>query len=261
MSENTLQYYRICKCFLAKSCILFLFTFFASKKVAHVVQYSITDYFSVGTGPLVSTPLQNSFQRRRRLPPLGCNQHRLSWTLGGRIEEDEVQQSVRRESRQRWSLHLGEDSPSPSARLFQSPSRSLRASVSGELNGSRSRAGPWSPLCRGTPVRRRPASSHGNSLLRASPASLGRTSPAVAAWLGSRRRCSDAMSPVPLGGKAVLPELHTSTLIEHGDDPSSVQSVTTCPATPSSTRWDILDILYSTVLSNVSITRESIGEG
>jgi hypothetical protein len=186
-----------------------------------------------GPGPLVSTPLRHSFQRRRRLPPLGAaNRHRLSWTLGGRPDED----SVRRDSRQRWSLHLGDD-VSVNSPLFSrqnSPSaRSLHSSVSGELNGSRSRAGPWSPLVRGSPVQYRPGGA--GSPFR-SP-SRGRR-PQSGGWLASR----EAISPVPAGGtasaaqlRAVLPELHTSTLIEHGDDPSNVQSVAS-PGAKSATR-------------------------
>jgi hypothetical protein len=179
----------------------------------------------LGPGPLVSTPLRHSFQRRRRLPPLGgANQNRLSWTLGGRPAEE----SVRRDSRQRWSLHLGDDTiTSPFSRQNSPSTRSLlRSSVSGELNGSRSRAGPWSPLCRGTtPVQYRTGGVR-SPFRSPSPATAQRGRKHSGTWRGSR----DVISPVLADGtaaaqRAVLPELHTSTLIEHGDDPCNVQSV------------------------------------
>jgi hypothetical protein len=192
--------------------------------------------FYLGHGPLVSTPLSRSLQRRRRLPPATLSHHhhhRLSWSLGGSTPEHNSsgQQIANRQmaSRQRWSLHLEDDSTHRSS--FSSPIPPNEATTPSQSRerlspGMPSLSGPWS-----LPHRRRDAVQSSTEIFRNSPGTL-RSSPAMqerrTSWC---RGGDDVISPVTSSvstaapQQAVLAELHTSTLIEHGDDPGCVLSL------------------------------------
>jgi hypothetical protein len=177
-------------------------------------------------GPLVSTPLRRSLQPRRRGSRYTAEQNRLSWTLGGRSTENSVRSM---ESRQRWSLQLDETSSRPPSLILAPSSSASRLAVAasgGQLSGS-----PWSPRMKNLGRHRQQQSPiPGSETFRESPAlSRGRPHSAavVAAMWGHR---GEMISPVVTTvatrqPHVVLPELHTSALIEHGDDPDNVQSV------------------------------------
>jgi hypothetical protein len=179
----------------------------------------------IGHGPLVSTPLSRSLQRRRRLPP-ATPSHRLSWSLGGSTPEQNISghQIANRQiaSRQRWSLHLGDASPHRSSFSSQIPPHAATTPSQSRERlspGMPSLSGPWS-----LPQRRRDAvQSSSGTFLSSSVTRERRTS-----WC---RSGDDVISPVTSSvstaapQQAVLAELHTSTLIEHGDDPGCVLSL------------------------------------
>ncbi len=184
--------------------------------------------FYLGQGPLVSTPLSRSLQRRRRIPPATSSHHhhRLSWSLGGSTPEQNGSghQIANRQmaSRQRWSLHLEDDSPHRSS--FSSPIPPRAATTPSQ---SRERLSPGMPPLSGPwslPHRRRDAVQSSSGTFLSSSAMRERRE----SWC---RGGGDVMSPVTLSvstaapQQAVLAELHTSTLIEHGDDPGCVLSL------------------------------------
>jgi hypothetical protein len=190
----------------------------------------------IGHGPLVSTPLSRSLQRRRRLPPANPSHHhhhRLSWSLGGSTPEQNGSghQIANRQmaSRQRWSLHLEDVSLHRSS--FSSaipPHAATTPSQSRERlsPGMPSLSGPWS-----LPHRRRDAVQSSTELFRNSPGTF-RSCSAMRERRTSWCRSGDVvispvMSSVSTAApqQAVLAELHTSTLIEHGDDPGCVLSL------------------------------------
>jgi hypothetical protein len=183
----------------------------------------------IGHGPLVSTPLSRSLHRRRRLPPAtpSHHHHRLSWSLGGSTPEQNGNghQIANRQiaSRQRWSLHLEDASPHRSS--FSSPIPPHAATIPSQSRerlspGMPSLSGPWS-----LPHRRCDAVQSSTGTFRSSSAMRERRS----SWC---RGGDDVISPVTssvstaaVPQQAVLAELHTSTLIEHGDDPGCVLSL------------------------------------
>jgi hypothetical protein len=183
----------------------------------------------------VSTPLSRSLQRRRRQPPAtpSHHHHRLSWSLGGSTPDQNSSghqiASRQMASRQRWSLQLEDASPHRSSFSSQMPPHAaITPSQSRERlsPGMPTLSGPWS-----LPHRRRDAVQSSTELLRNSPGTFRPSSAMRERRTSWCRGGDDVISPVTSSvstaapQQAVLAELHTSTLIEHGDDPGCVLSL------------------------------------
>ncbi len=184
----------------------------------------------------MSTPLSRSLQRRRRLPPAtpSHHHHRLSWSLGGSTPEQnssgyQIANCHQIASRQRWSLHLEDDSTHRSS--FSSPIPPHAATAPSQSRerlspGMPSLSGPWS-----LPHRRREAVQSSTELFRNSTGTFRPSSAMRERRTSWCRSGDDVISPVTSSvstaapQQAVLVELHTSTLIEHGDDPGCVLSL------------------------------------